>query len=58
MYSTFHAGGVAMTNAVDSSIAHTLWNKSEQIKEKAGTGKKNHTISVGIQRRRSKVGGK
>ena len=37
MNSTFHAEGVALTNAADSSIAHTLWNEGTQIKEKAET---------------------
>ena len=58
MNCTFHAEGVALTNAADSSIAHTLWNKRKQIKEKVGTGERNQTLSVGIQKRRSKVGGK
>ena len=42
--STFHVGGViALTNAADSSLAHTLWKKRKQIKEKAGTGERSQT---------------
>ena len=33
----------ALTNAVDSSIAHTLWKKRKQIKKKAGTGERSQT---------------
>ena len=37
---TFTLAEVALTNAEDSSIAHTLWKKRKQIKEKAGTGER------------------
>ena len=30
--------GVALTNAADSSIAHTPWKKKNKIKAKVGTG--------------------
>ena len=40
MNCTFHADGESCpwTNAAVSSIAHTLWKKRKQIKEKAGMG--------------------
>ena len=34
----FTRAEVALTNAADSSIAHTQWKEMKQIKEKAGTG--------------------
>ena len=39
----FTWAGVALTNTVDSSIAHTPWKKRKQIKEKAGMGEGNKT---------------
>ena len=54
---TFQAGGVALTNVTDSSIAHTHCGTKGNIKEKAGTGERSQTLSVGIQKRRSKVRG-
>ena len=42
--SIFHSGWrVDLTNTADSSIAHTLWKKRKQIKEKAGTGERSKT---------------
>ena len=41
--STFHAGGVAATNAMDSTIAHTPWKKRKQIKEKAQMAERSQT---------------
>ena len=47
--------GVALLNAY---CTQALWNKRKQIKEKAGMGERSQTVSVGIQKRRSKVGDK
>ena len=42
--STFHVGGVVLTNAAaDSKIAHTPWKKRKQIKERAGKEERSQT---------------
>ena len=41
--STFHAGGVDLTNAADSRIAHTPRKKRKQIKEKVQMGEGSRT---------------
>ena len=54
--STFHACGVgvALTNAADSSIAHTP-RKKRKIKEKAGTGKRSQTEELEIQKKKTRL---
>ena len=39
----FTRAGVALTNAVDSSIAHTPWKKRKEIKEEAEMGERSQT---------------
>ena len=45
----FTQAGVAPTNAADSSIAHTLWKKRKQIKEKVGTGERSQTARLEVR---------
>ena len=53
-HSTFQAGG--LTNAVDSSIAHTPWKKGNKLKRKREWERKDRQNESEIQK--SKVGGK
>ena len=57
----FMWAGVALTNASNSSIAHTPWKKRKQIKEKAQTGKRRREREREARhnkKKRGKVGGK
>ena len=48
--STFHEGGVALTNATKSCIALTTWKKRKPIKEKGRMGVRSQIISLNKER--------
>ena len=53
-YGTFRSCACLQTRTVVLHT-HTLWNKRKQIKEKAGTGERSQTLSVGYKKEEARL---